>query len=162
MTLILTLIVGAVFAACCIMLISLAITGTQMVFLPEKNASGDVLLTFALTGLFFALVAYWSGNWLFFADKETEVPKQSSSQELVGDYLGPWRSNAPSNIISTLVSNNVRGCGEFHFKASDRNSGEYLVYCTHDGRNWSAYIVWPNIDRISGPARPDPKISLPR
>lgn len=144
------------------MLIGLVVAGTLMAFEPDENASGGVFLIFALFGLFFALIAYWSGSWLFFTDKETEIPRQIPRQELADDYLGPWRSNAPSNIIRTLISNNVRGCGEFQYKPSDRNSGEYLVYCTPDGRNWAAYIVWPNIDRISGPAHPDPKISPPR
>lgn len=115
-------------------------------------------------GLLFAAVAYWSGSWLFITDEKAAPPRVASNPrgEIAEDYRGEWRSNSPNNIIRVLSANNVRGCGEFHHKPSTRNSGEYLVYCTPDGRNWTAYIVWPNVNRISGPARPDPNIRPPR
>lgn len=153
------LIVGAIFAICCFLLIGVvtALIGCNRGDSETRlGVEGNALL--AGFGLMVVAVAYWSGGWLFFTDNETANPRQ----EVAEDYVGGWRSNAPSSIVRTLISNNVRGCGEFHHKPSARNSGEYLVYCTQDGRNWAAYLVWPNINRISGPARPDPSISPPR
>lgn len=117
-------------------------------------------------GLAVLAVAYLTGSWLFQGDStpisRTAAESTRGSGELADDYPGAWQSDAPGNIIRALAVNNVRGCGEFHHKASVRNSGEYLVYCTRDGQTWTSYLVWPNVDRISGPARPDPKISPPR
>ena len=39
-----------------------------------------------------------------------------------------------------------------------RIKGEYLVYCTQDGKTWTAYLVWASIKKIMGPYPPDPSI----
>jgi hypothetical protein len=160
LTPILTVIVSAVLVGCCILLV--AIFGMLIMSIrdsKEENALGFIgYLIFLGFGLLVAAVAYWSASWLFSGDREAASPRPPVTE----DYLGTWQSNPPNDIIQTLISNDVRGCGEFHYKPSAQNSGEYLVYCTRDGRTWTAYLVWPDVDRISGPARPDPSISPPR
>ncbi|WP_131821821.1 hypothetical protein [Salipiger marinus] len=154
-----TLVVGAIFAGFCFLVITALVTLIALNLGEDDTRPGAVGNAILVGFCFlFATVAYWSGSWLFFTEEEIASPRQETAE----DYLGKWRSDAPSNITRTLISNNVRGCGEFHHKPSARNSGEYLVYCTPDGRNWAAYLVWPNVDRISGPAHPNPNIKLPR
>lgn len=130
----------------------------------ELGSAGVAIL--GSFGLAILAVAYWTGSWVFQSEStptsRTAAENTKGSGELAYDYPGAWQSDAPGDIIRALAVNDVRGCGEFHHKASVRNSGEYLVYCTRDGQTWTSYLVWPNVDRISGPARPDPKISPPR
>jgi hypothetical protein len=163
----LTIIIGAIFLGCCILLFGVVAMLIAINRDENETAIGvggrAMLLGF---GLMFAIVAYWSGSWLFFNEEKIAQPTQNEKSSLSSgsaiDYLGEWRSDTPINIVRTLVANNVRGCGEFQHKPSTQNSGEYLVYCTQDGRSWNAYLVWPNVNRISGPARPDPRIRPPR
>lgn len=153
-----TLIVGAIFSVCCLLL--LGVMFMLVARPPEQESNAPDIWSKAIFtgfGLLIGAIAYWSGSWLFRSDDEATAPRQ----EITEEYPGGWRSDAPGNIIQTLIANNARGCGEFHYKPSAWNSGEYLVYCTADGKNWAAYLVWPNVDRISGPARPDPSISPP-
>jgi hypothetical protein len=161
----LTLFAAVVLIVCGILLI--AIVGMFIAYargqVDELGSAGVAIL--GGFGLAVLAVAYWSGSWLFRGDdapvSQRAAESTGRSVELADDYPGAWQSDAPGNIIRALAVNDVRGCGEFHHKASVRNSGEYLVYCTRDGRTWTSYLVWPNVDRISGPARPDPKISPP-
>ena len=159
MSLILTLIVGSVFVACCFMLLGIVfMLFVRPAELRENSLDFVAKVIFLGFGLLLGAIAYWSGSWLFRSDDEDVAPRQ----EITEEYPGGWKSDAPGNIIQTLIANNVRGCGEFHYKQSSWNIGEYLVYCTSDGKNWAAYLVWPNVERISGPAHPDPNISPPR
>ena len=68
-------------------------------------------------------------------------------------YPGAWSDAPHPGIMRALVSNKVVGCGQYSYKAAASSSGEYLVYCTRDGKNWVAYLVWPNIGNIIGPNR---------
>lgn len=74
-------------------------------------------------------------------------------------YPGPWREGANLGISKALVANNIRGCGEFKYRESSRNRGEFLVYCSRDGSNWSAYFVWPSISKVTGPHQISPAIA---
>lgn len=73
-----------------------------------------------------------------------EVPLQDR-------YPGPWKDDPNLSISKALAQNSVRGCGEFKYRESRLNRGEYLVYCTRDGSNWTAYLVWTSIAKITGP-----------
>lgn len=66
-------------------------------------------------------------------------------------YPGPWRDDFNASISKALAQNSVRGCGEFKYRESKMNRGEYLVYCTRDGSNWVAYLVWASIKKVTGP-----------
>lgn len=153
-----TFVVAAIFVGCLFLLFVIV---RMLIERIAKDAGPDlgpgtsvVLSNFALI---VAMGAFFSGRWLL---DTASNPTQSG--EISQDYLGKWRSDANSDIIRTLMSHSVRGCGEFYYKPSTWNNGEYLVYCTRDGETWSAYLVWPNIDRINGPSMPEPSISPPR
>lgn len=66
-------------------------------------------------------------------------------------YSGPWKEDFNLPISKALAQNSVRGCGQFKYRESRFNRGEYLVYCTRDGSNWTAYLVWTSIAKITGP-----------
>ena len=74
------------------------------------------------------------------------------------EYPGPWRSDASTDdfraIVWTLARENIRGCGEFHYRPSVYHYDQYLVYCTVDAKIWRAYEVWPRRPRVSGPQTP--------
>lgn len=79
-------------------------------------------------------------------------------------YPGPWQSEPKIEIVKLLVANNARGCGEFYWRTRDGETGpyaEYLVYCTRDGRQWTAWLLWPRINRAAGPAAIYPDIAPP-
>lgn len=82
----------------------------------------------------------------------------------------PWEE--PSGEVAVALGRNgIKGCGEFYQKRSSDGSSEYFVACTRNqiGQDeWVGYLVWPNIDevtgpdrsaiyRLGGPPRPDPR-----
>lgn len=86
--------------------------------------------------------------------------KETSERELSVKerYPGPWRTDSNLDIINALVQNNVMGCGEYKYRPSTVNRGEYLVNCTSDGRYWNSYLVWVPLNKIMGPYTPDPTL----
>lgn len=66
-------------------------------------------------------------------------------------YPGPWRDESNVLISKALVQNSIKGCGEFKYRPSSKNKGEFLVYCTRDGKNWVAYLVWAPVGKVTGP-----------
>jgi hypothetical protein len=73
-------------------------------------------------------------------------------------YSGSWQEEFNIGISKLLVSKKISGCGQYKFRESSIDKNEYLVYCTSDGSNWAAYIVWPNIGEVTGPHTPDPSL----
>lgn len=73
-------------------------------------------------------------------------------------YPAPWREDFNVDITKALVAKGITGCGEYKYRASTLDRNEYLVYCTHDGKNWTAYFVWPRIKEVMGPYAPDPSV----
>ena len=64
-------------------------------------------------------------------------------------YVKPWRAPIGDELLKIgklMVANRIKGCGEYHVK--EVTDGEYVVACTRDGKNWTYYVVWPNIDKI--------------
>jgi len=86
--------------------------------------------------------------------------KEASKRELsmAERYPGPWRTDFNLDITKALAQNNVRGCGEYKYRPSAVNRGEYLVNCTSDGRYWSSYLVWVPLNKVMGPYTPDPTL----
>ena len=73
-------------------------------------------------------------------------------------YPGPWREEFDLSITKALAVNNIKGCGQYMYRAHYRQKGEYLVYCTGDGKFWTSYLVWAPTERVMGPYPPDPTI----
>jgi hypothetical protein len=77
-------------------------------------------------------------------------------------YPGAWSDAPNSGIQQALIKNGARGCGEYWYKAAASSPNEYLVYCTRDGKNWTAYLVWTSAGKIMGPNQISPDIRPPR
>lgn len=73
-------------------------------------------------------------------------------------YPSPWQEDLNMDITKALASKDIRGCGWYKYRESSNNRGEYLVYCTSDGSNWTGYLVWANTGDVIGPHTPDPTL----
>ena len=71
-------------------------------------------------------------------------------------YEANWHTEFHRGISQALIKGQVRGCGEYKYKENARHRSEFLVRCTLDGKNWTAYLVWPKINKIMGPYKTDP------
>jgi len=83
---------------------------------------------------------------------------ESQPLPLAQRYPGPWHDDLHIGISRALVKNKIRGCGEYKYRPSIKDSGEYLVHCSADGARWSAYIVWEHSGAVTGPHAPDPSL----
>ena len=72
------------------------------------------------------------------------------------EYEANWNTEFHKGINTTLIKKRVRGCGEYKYKENVNHRSEFLVRCTRDGKNWTAYLVWPKINKIMGPFKTDP------
>lgn len=70
-------------------------------------------------------------------------------------YESTWRTDFNLDITKALAAKDIAGCGEYKYKASLEQRREYIVYCTADGENWTAYLVWTGINEVMGPYPPD-------
>lgn len=64
-------------------------------------------------------------------------------------YSKSWRSPVETeftDIGRIMVKNNIRECGEYHIKEVTEN--EFVVACSSDGKNWTYYIIYTNLDKI--------------
>lgn len=66
-------------------------------------------------------------------------------------FPGAWSESSDMGISTALAKAGFSGCGEYRYKANRNGSGEYLVQCTRDGSTWRTYLVWPRIEKASGP-----------
>ncbi|MCE7033566.1 hypothetical protein LY625_13265 [Lysobacter sp. GX 14042] len=115
-----------------------------------------------LAGIFavgiLALILWWA-----FADGDDSDGEEQAQPRrelaLAEEYPGPWREDFNADIARTLAHNRVTGCGQFKFKPSSQNRNEFVVYCTRDGHEWSAYVVWTAINEVIGPSKPDPALN---
>lgn len=73
-------------------------------------------------------------------------------------YPGPWRDDFNLPISKAFARSAINGCGEYKYRPSIRDKGEFLVYCTRDGKSWEAYLVWAPISKVTGPHQLSPAI----
>lgn len=83
----------------------------------------------------------------------TLIPRgaPSGAGSAAGRFPGPWLESVDVSISRALVKSGIGGCGEYRYKANRDGSGEYLVQCSRDGATWRSYLVWPRIEKASGP-----------
>ena len=80
----------------------------------------------------------------------------SACQSEQKSEYGSWQEDFHVGIAKTLATNHIKGCGEFKYRESTKHpGGEYKVFCTADGKNWVAYLVWPKINEVMGPYAAD-------
>jgi hypothetical protein len=58
---------------------------------------------------------------------------EKSDMPLSERYPGPWREDVNIGITKALAAKKIRDCGQYKYRESSVNTGEYLVYCTRDG-----------------------------
>jgi hypothetical protein len=75
-------------------------------------------------------------------------------------YPGPWLE-ITQQVRETLALQKVSACNQAVGRQSSRNSGEYLLYCTQDERNWTSWLVQPAAHKVHGPGRLLEGIPLP-
>lgn len=79
-------------------------------------------------------------------------PSGQESKTIINDtrtFEQTWKSPNNQELVDIgriMVSNNIRGCGEYHVK--EITNKEYVVACTSDGTNWTYYVVYSAINKI--------------
>jgi hypothetical protein len=83
--------------------------------------------------------------------KEALIPSASArqAQQLIPpEYPEPWLDEFNVGISKALSMNKISGCGQYRYRGSTKNSGEYLVQCTRDGVIWLSYLVWTRTEAV--------------
>ncbi len=68
-------------------------------------------------------------------------------------YPDPWIEQPSPGITRVLTDNGVENCSNVVYRPSSASTGpldpngEFLVYCSSDGVNWSAWIAFPALAR---------------
>jgi hypothetical protein len=98
---------------------------------------------------------------LFLACAALAAYSAVAAADLGRDYPGPWKRDAQPQLTRTLAKAGARGCGDYAWRQHASQSSEFLVYCTRDGRTWSAWLAWTAADRVMGPYPADPALPAP-
>ena len=75
-------------------------------------------------------------------------------------FSGPWRYPS-AEVMQLLAEKRVEGCGEFYMKRAKDTLGVYLIYCTEDGKIWTAWQAFTPVREVVGPSYPDADIPPP-
>jgi hypothetical protein len=67
-------------------------------------------------------------------------------------FPGPWLE-ITQEIRDVLVLNKVSACSQAAGRQSSRNPGEYILYCTVDGKLWTSWLVQPATQKVCGPGK---------
>ena len=77
-------------------------------------------------------------------------------------FPGPWQSSKNERLAKLLAANNVTGCEAPYWRTyHDEPSTELLVYCSTDGKTWTAWLIWGSIKKVMGPTEPFADIPPP-
>lgn len=79
---------------------------------------------------------------------------QKSRHDSKDPYPGPWEESFHSGLTGALIDSEIKECGQYKYRHSSEYSGEYLVWCTSDGKNWREYLVWLPSEKVTGPHQP--------
>jgi len=126
--------------------------------LPEPSAGpSSMLLPIVAVGLMVAAVGV----------EMTREPAEVGSQRVVrapsaADFGSAWRRDSHVDLQRTLAANKVEDCADMAYRPHRTIHGEYLVYCTRNGRSWTSWVVSTGAQRVSGPFPPDPLMPPPQ
>lgn len=67
-------------------------------------------------------------------------------------YPGPWLE-VTQEVRDFLTLNKISACSQAAGRESPSNPGEYLLYCTLDGKFWTSWRVQPAARSVRGPGR---------
>ena len=68
-------------------------------------------------------------------------------------YPDPWIEQLNPGITRVLTGHGVENCSDVVYRPSSASTGpldpngEFLIYCSSDGVNWSAWIAFPALAR---------------
>ncbi len=111
----------------------------------QKNSARTIKILLLIIVFSFAYV---------FLNMPDDSPSSSIPTARGNQYEAKWHKEFHSGITKALAAKNIRGCGEYKYKASLTENNEYLVHCTRDGEKWFEYLVWPRITEVTGPFLP--------
>lgn len=94
-------------------------------------------------------------------ERPEEAVQRNVRPPVAADYQGAWRSSANVDLAKTLAAHQVEGCSSMAWRAHRTVQGQYLVYCSKDGRRWTAWLAWPGAQKVLGPFPPDPLVPPP-
>lgn len=57
------------------------------------------------------------------------------------EFPGKWQQGFHAGISKALAKHQIRGCPELRYKESKSQSGVFMVECSEDGKDWTAYRV---------------------
>jgi len=106
----------------------------------QRKKSRRISLSFRC-GLTLFLLTPWN-------DAAIAQPKFLPLQQ----YPGPWLE-ITQEVRDFLALHKVSACNQAAGRQSSRNSGEYLLYCTQDGRYWTSWRVQPLAHKVRGPGK---------
>ena len=70
-------------------------------------------------------------------------PRGANEAPVPADFPPPWISAFNLRISRALVQMKLRGCGQYRYRESLKQPGDFLVECNPDGRTWHRYRVRP-------------------
>ena len=77
------------------------------------------------------------------------------------DYVDPWKRDTHMDLEKTLRAAQVEHCNVMAYRSHRHQAGEYLVYCSDDGRSWTAWSASTGAQKVRGPYAPDPLLANP-
>ena len=95
-------------------------------------------------------------------ERPDDTVHRSIKAPVAGDYQGSWRNSAHVDLEKTLSAHHVDDCSLMAYRHHRTVQGQYLVYCSKDGRRWTAWLAWPGAQKVMGPYSPDPLVPAPQ
>ena len=122
---------------------------------PVKHFPSPVLVRGISIGLIAAAAAVAMLN-----DKPTGEQVRRRGP-VTADFENAWRRSSHVDLMRTLNANQIDACAELVYRAHRTQPGEYLVYCSNDGRRWKVWMANTSTQSVKGPFAPDPLVALP-
>lgn len=102
-------------------------------------------------------------RWMLAAMTVAALAGCGKKETMVQRYPGPWQSGEHARISKVLAASNATGCDTLYWRTYHNEPGtDYLVYCTQDGKTWTAWLVWTSIKKAMGPTEVFAEIPPPQ
>lgn len=75
------------------------------------------------------------------SEHSSSIPSTMYSAESPTTAPTPRSGEFDIEITKILAVNNISGCGQYEFEATDASHTDYVVRCTADGEKWKSYFV---------------------
>lgn len=102
-------------------------------------------------------------NWALAAAVSVTLAGCGKKETMVERYPGPWQSSENARLRKVLEANKATGCETLYWRTyHNEPTTDYLVYCSPDGKTWTAWLVWTSIKQVVGPTDVFPDIAPPK